>query len=134
MKHQTDIKSLTVAALLGAVILAVSGTAGCSTSRRTTTAKPVTDPAMASSHHSEAVQQPRLDATQTCRATLHHIEGAKRVWALENRKPDSATPTDADLFGASATLREKPKCPSGGTYTLRAVEEPPLCSIPGHVY
>src|SRR5262245_41576492 len=103
MKHQTDGKSLTLAALLGAILLVVSGTVGCGKSRQTTTpTKAATAPATASSPHSETIQKPRVDAaqaTQTCRAALHQIEAAKRVWALENRQIDSAVPTDADLFG-----------------------------------
>jgi hypothetical protein len=120
MKYKLNIKRLVFGALFGALALIVASTVGCTTPRRATNA--------------DAAHAPVLNATQTCRANLHHIEGAKRVWALENRKMDTTVPTDADLFGPDALMREKPKCPSGGTYTLRAVEDAPLCSIPGHVY
>ena len=129
MRYKTHTQHFTFTALFGAFILLV-GTAGCRTSRQTTSASPP----LVASHHTETIQQPPLDATQTCRATLHRIEGAMRLWALENRQLNSAMPTDADLFGPGRYLPEKPKCPSGGTYTLRAVEDAPRCSVPGHVY
>ena len=120
MRDRLNIKSLVLGALLGTVALVVTSTVGCTTSRR----GPSTDTA-----HATVVE-----ATQACRANLHSIEGAKRVWALEHRQLDSAVPADADLFGPTSYIREKPKCPGGGSYTLGAVEDHPLCSVPGHVY
>ena len=67
-----------------------------------------------------------------CIANLKTIEGAKGVWALENRKTDNDVPTDADLFGADKTIRDKPLCPAGGTYDVRSVAEKPTCSVPDH--
>ena len=130
MKDRIDIKSLA----LVAVILVVSGTVGCGTSRQTTSAKDTTVPAVGFSHQADTIHAPVLDATQSCRENLHRIEGAKSQWALENRKPNSEVPTDADLFGPNRFLPAKPKCPGGGRYTLRAVEDAPRCSIAGHVY
>ncbi len=71
---------------------------------------------------------------KVCIANLRQIEGAKMRWALAQQKDASATPTDADLFGINAPIRDKPQCPSGGTYTLNPVEEKPTCSVPGHTY
>jgi hypothetical protein len=67
-----------------------------------------------------------------CIANLRTIDGAKATWALENHKTNSDIPTDADLFGAAAYIREKPVCPAGGTYSIRAVDKKPRCSFPGH--
>ena len=67
-----------------------------------------------------------------CRANLQLIHGAKCSWALENNKTNSAVPTDADLFGRNNYIREKPTCPSGGTYTLGSVGTKPRCTVPGH--
>ena len=76
----------------------------------------------------------RKQAQKTaCIANLKAIEGAKSVWALENRKTDQDVPTDADLFGPDKNIRDKPQCPAGGTYDLKAVAERPTCSIPDHV-
>jgi hypothetical protein len=67
-----------------------------------------------------------------CMANLKTIDAAKATWALENHKTNSDIPTDADLFGATSYVREKPVCPAGGSYRLRAVDKRPRCSIPGH--
>jgi prepilin-type N-terminal cleavage/methylation domain-containing protein len=67
-----------------------------------------------------------------CISNLKTIEGAKGVWALEMKKGDADVPTDADLFGADKNIREKPVCPSGGNYDLRAVSEKPTCSVADH--
>jgi len=88
----------------------IAGTAGCATDSR------------------------RMLATESCQSMLHRIQGAKDTWALEHRRSDTDTPTDADLFGPSGYIREKPSCPLGGTYTLGVVREHPRCSIPEHTY
>lgn len=75
----------------------------------------------------------RKDAQRAaCIMNLKAIEGAKTQWALENRKSDQDVPTDADLFGPDKPIKEKPECPAGGTYDLRAVAEKPTCTVPGH--
>jgi prepilin-type N-terminal cleavage/methylation domain-containing protein len=76
----------------------------------------------------------RKQATkQACINNLKAIEGAKGIWALENKKNDADVPTDADLFGPDKAIVSKPGCPAGGTYDLKAVAERPTCSIPDHV-
>jgi competence protein ComGC len=76
----------------------------------------------------------RRDSAKTaCVANLKSIEGAKVMWALENRKSDSEVPSDADIFGADRAIKKKPTCPGGGTYDLKAVSAPPTCSVPTHV-
>jgi prepilin-type N-terminal cleavage/methylation domain-containing protein len=67
-----------------------------------------------------------------CIQNLKNIEGAKGVWALELRKSDADVPTDADLFGPDRNIRDKPSCPGGGTYDLKAVSEKPTCTIADH--
>src|SRR6266436_1905350 len=68
-----------------------------------------------------------------CINNLRIIEGAKLVWAVEHRKTTNDVPTDADLFGPGGNVAEKPSCPSGGTYTIGKVGEPPRCSVSGHL-
>ena len=65
---------------------------------------------------------------------LRVIEGAKETWAREENKLPDDTPTDADLFGQDRYIREKPRCPGGGTYTLGKVSEKPRCSVADHTY
>jgi prepilin-type N-terminal cleavage/methylation domain-containing protein len=71
-----------------------------------------------------------------CMANLKQMDGAKASWALEQKKNNSDTPSDADLFGATLYIRDKPGCPGGGTYTLGAVDIKVLCSLSstGHSY
>src|SRR5438128_8764043 len=71
--------------------------------------------------------------TTACINNLKTIEGAKAVWALEMKKNDADVPTDADLFGNDKNIKDKPTCPAGGTYDLKAVSEKPTCTSPGHV-
>ena len=64
-----------------------------------------------------------------CIANLKQIEGAKASWAMEQKKNNTDTPVDADLFGNTVYVRVKPECPGGGTYTLNAVDTDPICSL-----
>ncbi len=78
------------------------------------------------------VKARNASARAACRANLMIIDGAKSTWALENKKLESDVPKDADLFGGTRYVREKPACPMGGTYTVRSVGEKPTCSVSGH--
>ena len=71
-------------------------------------------------------------AKQACISNLKSIEGAKAVWALENRKGDTDVPGDGDLFGGDKTISKKPDCPGGGTYDIRAVADKPTCTAAEH--
>jgi prepilin-type N-terminal cleavage/methylation domain-containing protein len=76
----------------------------------------------------------RKSAQRTaCINNLKTIEGAKSIWALNNKKGDADVPTDADMFGPGAEIEKKPACPGNGTYTIGAVSEKPTCSVPDHV-
>jgi prepilin-type N-terminal cleavage/methylation domain-containing protein len=75
----------------------------------------------------------KSSAKQACIGNLKAIEGAKAVWALENKKNDADVPSDGDLFGADKTISRKPECPGGGTYDIRSVAERPTCTVPEHV-
>jgi len=73
------------------------------------------------------------DAQQrTCILNLQSIQGAKIRWAADQKKPDTETPTDADLFGPTTYIEKKPECPGGGIYTINSVETKPTCTIAGH--
>jgi prepilin-type N-terminal cleavage/methylation domain-containing protein len=69
-----------------------------------------------------------------CVANLRTIDGAKATWALEQRKTNTDVPTDADLFGPTSYIREKPSCPAGGIYTLNQVDAKPSCTIADHTF
>jgi len=76
-------------------------------------------------------EQVQLAQLQQCINNLRILDGAKQMWALENRKPATAVPTQQELL---PYLGETgfPTCPAGGVYTLNQVNVPPTCSIPGH--
>src|SRR4051794_5265254 len=64
-----------------------------------------------------------------CIANLKQMDGAKATWALEQKKTVTDTPLDADLFGTTQYIRDKPDCPGGGTYTLENVGTKVSCSL-----
>ncbi len=71
--------------------------------------------------------------TKTCIANLKQIEGAKEQWAMETGQGATATPTQADLTGASGYIKTWPACPVNGTYTIGDMSTRPTCSVAGHV-
>ena len=85
---------------------------------------------MAVPHIGKAIQKAR---EQACSTNRKQIDGAKIQWAVENKRPLSDVPADADLFGKNAYIEHKPDCPAGGAYALNAVEEKCTCSVPAHV-
>ena len=50
-----------------------------------------------------------------CISNLRQLDGAKQQWALDNKKPETATPTWQDL---EPYLKRKLECPVGGVYTI----------------
>jgi hypothetical protein len=75
---------------------------------------------------------PEQQQLHACINNLRQLDGAKQQWALENRKTETAVPTEPEI---AVYLRSNtvPKCPAGGTYTLNSVKATPTCSIQGHV-
>lgn len=69
---------------------------------------------------------------QNCVANLKQLEGAKRQWAIDNRKSARDVPKLSDLVGARLYLKLEPTCPLGGRYTINAVNANPTCSHSGH--
>ncbi len=67
-----------------------------------------------------------------CIGNLRQIFYAKATWAMDMKQPSTATPVDADLFGQTLYIREKPDCPASGTYGLMPMTVFPTCSIAGH--
>ncbi len=67
-----------------------------------------------------------------CIANLKALEGAKATWALQMKRGNSDAPTDADLFGQTLYLQNKPTCPANGTYSVNQVDVKPTCSVPTH--
>ncbi|MHB8522336.1 MAG: competence type IV pilus major pilin ComGC [Limisphaerales bacterium] len=71
-----------------------------------------------------------------CINNLRQIDGAKEIWALENKASTGAKPRPADLKPYIRGLGF-PTCPGGGAYTVNPLRAAPRCSLGvklGHVY
>jgi len=66
-----------------------------------------------------------------CINNLRQIDNAKQQWALENNKKNEDVPAVSDL---TPYLKDGklPVCPAGGVYTIGALTNSPVCSIPNH--
>lgn len=69
--------------------------------------------------------------TKTCIANLKQIDGAKQIWAIDEEKGSSDTPTWANLV--NNYLKKTPSCPGAGTYSIENVGTDPSCTASGHV-
>jgi hypothetical protein len=67
-----------------------------------------------------------------CINNLRQIDGAKEQWMLEHKKNLTNTPTWNDLIDTNGYLREVPKCPANGTYTIGNMSTKPRCNITDH--
>jgi competence protein ComGC/phage FluMu protein Com len=83
---------------------------------------------------SNLTEAQRASQRARCVANLRTIDGAKAVWALENKKTPADVPEDHDLFGSSLYIRTKPHCPGNGRYSLNAVSEKPTCTVAQHAF
>jgi len=72
------------------------------------------------------------DARELCLQNLRAIDAAKQLWALEYNKDAKDMPTPQDLL-PYLKGNVMPVCPAGGTYLIGSMDQPPICSVPGHV-
>ncbi len=77
-----------------------------------------------------SVRARKTSAAHACVSNLWQIDGAKSQWRLENHKTANDVPRWDDLL-PYLYLRQKPRCPQGGTYILVRVGERPRCSFGG---
>jgi len=75
------------------------------------------------------MRAPLTSGTNTCVNNLRQIDGCKKSWALEHERADGDVVTLDDL---RPYLRELPRCPAGGTYTIGRVGANSICSIDWH--
>jgi prepilin-type N-terminal cleavage/methylation domain-containing protein len=69
---------------------------------------------------------------RACCANRKSIDAAKLHWAVDTQQPETASPTDEDLFGENRYLEHKPECPARGCYSINAVHEKCTCNASGH--
>ena len=74
----------------------------------------------------------RSSRQKVCTLNRKGIDAAKVRWATETNQPETASPTDEDLFGADKYVEHKPSCPARGNYSLNAVYEKCTCNATGH--
>lgn len=74
----------------------------------------------------------RTSRMRVCGVNRQNIDAAKLRWCVETQQSETATPSDADLFGADRYLEHKPTCPARGNYSLNAVREKCTCDASGH--
>lgn len=70
-----------------------------------------------------------------CINNLRQIDAGKHLWALENKKSDTDSPTTDDV-GNYIKNNIYPSCPGGGTYAVGIVSVDPTCdrtTSPAHV-
>jgi len=62
---------------------------------------------------------------KACVANLRQIDTAKMQWAMDNKKVGTDVPVEADL--TPTYIKNTLSCPSGGSYTINAVDTNPVC-------
>jgi prepilin-type N-terminal cleavage/methylation domain-containing protein len=70
---------------------------------------------------------------QICIENLSQIESAKQIWGVESGRTDGDVAVEANLVGPTLYLKERPRCPAGGTYDYTAIGTNALCTVTGHV-
>ena len=75
------------------------------------------------------VKARKTSQTNACINNMRQIQGAKATWALENKKPGTATPATTELYGTDKYIKVEPKCPANTTtsYTMNTVDEKVAC-------
>ena len=114
MRTHSDREYLPLLTMTAVFVLA--GSVGCTTSGGKTKAAAEGSPGCGTSDHA-TVTVFIVDPAIACKNTLHQLYEAKHQWALENRKTQTETPTDADLFGPTRYMAARPTCPSGDVHT-----------------
>jgi chemotaxis protein histidine kinase CheA len=80
---------------------------------------------------SQQAKQNDYDVVSSCVNNLRQLAAAKHQWALENRKSETAIPTEREV--GEYCLGGIPKCLGGGVYTIGALNVTPTCSLPNHL-
>ena len=69
-----------------------------------------------------------------CINNLRYIDGAKQLWALENKKPTNSVPSEKEILPyMGRNIQKFSSCPLGGKYSLNAVWQAPTCTVTNHV-
>ena len=65
-----------------------------------------------------------------CVNNLRMLDRAKEEWSLQKKDEKGAVVSMPDMMaGEHSLVREVPKCPGGGEYTLGVIGESPKCTL-----
>jgi prepilin-type N-terminal cleavage/methylation domain-containing protein len=67
----------------------------------------------------------------SCRYNLKQIMGAKERWAMDNDKGPDSIPLMVELELPGVYVQGNPRCPGGGDYEPRRLDQLPTCTIGG---
>lgn len=65
---------------------------------------------------------------KTCVKNLTTIEAAKQIWGVEKGKSNGDAPSKAELYGPDLYIKEEPRCPTDGAYTINVIGTDAACS------
>jgi hypothetical protein len=68
-------------------------------------------------------------SNEVCNLNLKRLRVAKSIWALENKKTSTDSPTDTDILGLLDLPKSQMLCPQGGFYLLSAGGTPTICTV-----
>lgn len=91
------------------------------------------------------IKEPVTSPANACINNLRQLDAAKNEWVSEHNAKSNDIVTIDDIRPYIERERDNayikldakgnlPKCPSGGTYTIGKVGEPPTCSLGTNVY
>jgi len=83
--------------------------------------------------YSTFIWRPKTSGIPVCVNNLRNIEICRDRWSKDENRTTNDVPTWDDLrpYFPDRWSNSIPICPSGGTYTIGRIGEPPTCSIGG---
>ncbi|MFN8138527.1 MAG: type II secretion system protein [Fimbriimonadales bacterium] len=66
---------------------------------------------------------------KACQKSMRDFDTAKAQCAIDNNLPDTHVTVIGDV---APYLKQIPECPMNGTYDLKTIGEPTVCSLPEH--
>lgn len=71
----------------------------------------------------------QVDEGGHCISNLRLIDSTKEQWRIQFDKHDGDEPTWDDLYKICPLMKDRLKCPQGGTYSIEPLGKDPKCSF-----